>query len=420
MIGIEEGTMEGTLSLEERGYILSKVFQSIPLYFAHWEDATIGKGQLDAAFQALLGEALPCDNRKRFSLLLMAFMAKLNNGHTRFRDARFRELPPAGMALRPVDDRWLVIASDLPQLQVGDVIQRIEGKAIEAWYEELRPYTVGSPQARTAQFGELKGLSPALIRVLLPERYTIEFEDARGVTQTLTVDRTALDQEAAPLRTEGRWLEEGLAYVKVPSFLRPEFEQRAVAYAKEFSQARCIVVDVRGNEGGSTPGALTRTLMDRPYRWWAESTPLNVGLLAYEAQLGYGAGLFASSQLLWHSPASDPDPEGYKGRLIILADRATWSAGEDFVMPFKDKGRAVIVGETTGGSTGQPYQQAFGNGMGFTVGTKRAYLPDGGRFEGLGLAPDIAVHVRREDLYAGRDPVLERAIAVAKGQEAEA
>jgi carboxyl-terminal processing protease len=412
--------MDDTPSLEERGYILSKVFQSIPLYFAHWEDATIGKGQLDAAFQRLLNEALLCNDRKRFSLLLMAFMAKLNNGHTRFRDSYFMAMPPLGMALRPVDDRWLVIASDLPQLQAGDVIQRIEGKAIEAWYEELRPYTVGSPQARTAQFGELKGLSPALIRIFLPERYTVAFEDARGVAQTLTVDRAALGRDAIALRTEGRWLEEGLAYVKVPSFRGAEFEQRAVAYAEEFSQARCIIVDVRGNEGGSTPGALTRALMDRPYRWWAESSPLTVGLLAYEAQRGHGAGLFASSQLLWRSPASEPDPEAYKGRLIILADRATWSAGEDFVMPFKDNGRAVIVGETTGGSTGQPYQQPFDNGMGLTVGTKRVYLPDGGRFEGVGLAPDIAVHVRREDLYAGRDPVLERATAVARGQEVAA
>jgi len=409
--------MEGTLSLEERGYILAKVFQSIPLYFAHWEGAAIGKEQLDAAFQALLGEALPCEDRRRFSLLLMAFMAKLNNGHTRFRDPYLMEAPPVGMALRPVDDRWTVVGSGLPQLQVGDVIERIEDDPIQAWYDELYPYTVGSPQSRTVQFGDLKGFFPALIQIFLPDRYTVAFEDAHGVTQTLAVDRAALEREAAPLRTEGRWIEEGLAYIKVPSFLEPEFEQRALAYVEEYTQAACIVVDVRGNEGGSTPGALTRALMDRPYRWWVESSPLNVGLLAYEAQRGHNAHLFSDPHLRWRAPATDPAPGGYAGRLILLVDRATWSAGEDFVMPFLDNHRATIVGETTGGSTGQPYYHIFDNGMGFAVGTKRVYLPDGGRFEGVGLAPDIAVHVQRQDLYAGRDPVLERAIALAKGEE---
>jgi carboxyl-terminal processing protease len=140
-----------------------------------------------------------------------------------------------------------------------------------------------------------------------------------------------------------------------------------------------------------------------------------VDLLAYEAQHGHNAHLYSDSHLRWRASASDPDPEAYKGQLILLADRAAWSAGEDFVVPFKDNGRAAVVGETTGGSIGQPYQQPFGNGMGLTVGTKRVYLLDSGRFEGVGLAPDIAVDVRREALYAGRDVVLKRAIAVANG-----
>lgn len=414
---MEGRAMSSTLSLEERGWILAKVFQSIPLYFAHWEDAAIGKDELDHAFEVLLGEALGCDDRERFSLLMMAFMAKLNNGHTRFLDPFLMERPPVGMALRPVDERWTVVTSDLPQVQAGDVVLRIEGKAIEDWYDEAYSYTVGSPQSRTVQFGDLKGFFHALIEILLPERYTIEFGDARDTTRMLTVDRTTLEQDAVPLRTEGRWLEEGLAYIRVPSFLSPEFEERATAYVHEFAGAACIIADVRGNEGGSTPGALTRALMDRPCRWWAESSPLNVGLLAYQAQLGHGTHLWAGSQLLWRSPPSDPDADGYKGRLIILVDRATYSAAEDFVMPFVDNGRATVIGETTGGSTGQPYYHTFDNGMGFAVGTKRAYLPDGGRFEGVGLTPDITVRVRREDLYAGRDPVLAMAVAVARGEE---
>jgi carboxyl-terminal processing protease len=403
--------IDTALSPVERNLALAKIFQAIPLYFAHWEDALIGAAQLDAAFETLVGEALACDNRKDFSLRLMAFLARLNNGHTRFRDLAFQECPPLGMALRPVEDRWTVIASHIPALQPGDVIRSIEDKPVEVWYEELYPYTVGSPQSRTTQFGESNLFFPALLRLFLPHRYTLAFEDAQGRSRTLTVERATLPDDAPAARTAGRWLAEGLAYIKIPSFLDPEGEARALAYVKEFASAARLIVDVRNNHGGSTPAALHRALMDRPYRWWAESSPLNVGVLTYQAQMGQ-ASMFAHSHLLWRTEANMPAPEAYRGAVLILMDRGTYSAAEDFAMPFKDNGRAVLLGEPTGGSTGQPYYYAFDNGLQFGIGAKRVYLPDGGKFEGVGLAPDVHIPLRREDLYAGRDTILAHAVTI--------
>ncbi len=60
-------------------------------------------------------------------------------------------------------------------------------------------------------------------------------------------------------------------------------------------------------------------------------------------------------------------------------------------MPFKDNGRAILIGSTTAGSTGQPYNKSFGYGMGVAIGTKREYFPDGSQFEGVGIEPDIRV-----------------------------
>ena len=80
-------------------------------------------------------------------------------------------------------------------------------------------------------------------------------------------------------------------------------------------------------------------------------------------------------------------------------------------MPFKDNGRAIVVGETTGGSTGQPYVVELGDGMQAIVGSKREMFPDGGRFEGVGIRPDVEVSPTVEDLLAERDVVLEGARA---------
>jgi C-terminal processing protease CtpA/Prc len=68
----------------------------------------------------------------------------------------------------------------------------------------------------------------------------------------------------------------------------------------------------------------------------------------------------------------------------------------------------VILGEQTGGSTGQPYYHSFDNGMKFQLSTKREYLPDGSLFEGVGIAPDIEVHTSAADLRNGSDPVMVR------------
>lgn len=46
----------------------------------------------------------------------------------------------------------------------------------------------------------------------------------------------------------------------------------------------------------------------------------------------------------------------------------------------------------------------------------RHTFPDGSRFEGVGIAPDVAVDLTPEDLRSERDPVLQRAVELAQGR----
>ena len=86
-------------------------------------------------------------------------------------------------------------------------------------------------------------------------------------------------------------------------------------------------------------------------------------------------------------------------------------------MPLKISGRAEIFGTATRGSTGQPYMFEFPNGMGFRISAKRAYLPDGSPFEGVGITPTVVVEPSAADVRAGKDVLLERArAALLKGR----
>jgi carboxyl-terminal processing protease len=402
------------ISAAECIFVLAKVFQAVPRYFAHWESASLQQENLDQAFKTLTADTLACDEDRRcFSLQMMAFLALLNNGHTRFYDPFFSQLPSLGFTLRYLDNQWLITNAAIPGMRVGDAVQEIEGKPVEDWNMDLQAYATGSSQSRALQFGDWNSIFPPLLSLLLPERCTITYEDARSSTHTLELNRTGVEAKPAAA-VEARWLEPGLAYLKVPSFLTPEFEARALACLSEFITATCLIVDVRGNGGGNTPRALLRALMNQPYRWWAEIGPQEKDRLANPNRPDQETSGGMIPQPPVNFRQTDPQADAYPGKLIILVDRATWSAAEDFVMPFKDNQRAVIIGETSGGSTGQPYFHSFENGMLFSIGARRVYWPDGAPFEGLGVQPDITISPRREDLYGGRDLVLQEAVHTAK------
>jgi carboxyl-terminal processing protease len=227
-------------------------------------------------------------------------------------------------------------------------------------------------------------------------------------------------------------MEGGIAYLRIPSFERGEDEAAAVEFVGAHKDAKALVIDVRGNGGGNTPGALIRALMDRPYRDFSISTSAYIGLFgAYakvaadvpadqmgERQRGSLDAManFQRPQIMALGGLNPPDKPLYTGPLIVLSDGGCGSSCEDFLMPLKVSGRGRIVGEASLGSTGQPYYFEFGNGMGFRVSSKRESFPDGSPFEGVGIQPDVEVSPTIEDLRKGADPALARALELAKGK----
>ena len=103
-----------------------------------------------------------------------------------------------------------------------------------------------------------------------------------------------------------------------------------------------------------------------------------------------------------------------RGRLYLLTGRATFSAAANFSAEIDRDTRALIVGEPTGGGV-ETYGDTFPlllPSVGWYVHIAARYheRKNGKSDRRLAVAPDVRVDLSSAQYFAGRDPVLERAL----------
>jgi carboxyl-terminal processing protease len=405
-----------TINAEEKLFTASKIYALVQLHFASLRSSDY---DLDSSYKNYLRAILAKDERREFDLATFKFVAERRSGHTLFWDSWLdNDLgQPLGFYAAPIENKWVVFISSMADLRPGDTIVGIDGHPTEEFAGQQVAYI--SASSDTARRRNL-----FLLPYLFPKQFTLTLEDGRKVV----VDRTTT--KLPDTKTGGHWLKQGqVAYIRIPSFFYPVLEDAALSYVNQFRNAKVLIIDVRNNPGGISAARFVQALMDRSYRRWKESTPLRIGSLESSQRpqsdqpnsgmpdylKGYvaGVGALGSAQLILGGETVPPGQPIFHGRLFILVDGGCISACEDFVEPFKDSGRATLVGETTQGSAGLPYTYDLHNGMSLRIAVSHTYFPDGSEFEGFGIKPDVEVGPTIESLKAGRDIALEKALELA-------
>jgi carboxyl-terminal processing protease len=410
-------TSEVNLPVDERVFTGSKVYS---LLQQHFLPGKAGDPPNDGSYIDYLRKILPTNDRLQFDLATIEFVAQAHNGHTFFWDSWLDESngQPLGFYGMPLDGKWVIRTSFLNNLKPGDVISEIDNTTVEAFFLQQRRYISGANKS-----AERRNLF--LLPYLFPEQFTLKLEDGHRVV----VNRTELAKPKE--RTEGRWMKPGkVAYIQIPAFFDPALETMALDAVRQFHKAETLIIDVRNNAGGIPPRRLIRALMDRSYRGWIASSVADPAVIraTNSARKDGEAGSGGPDALRIQRDSSDssnkpntnqldkvvaPDPNAFPGQVIMLVDGGCVSACEDFAEPFKESGRGILVGETTQGSSGRPFVYDFHNGMSLRIAVERYYFPDGSEFEGVGIRPDVEMHMTIEDLKNGRDPVLEKAFELA-------
>jgi carboxyl-terminal processing protease len=102
--------------------------------------------------------------------------------------------------------------------------------------------------------------------------------------------------------------------------------------------------------------------------------------------------------------------EPFAGPLAILVDEVTVSASEIFAGGMQAVGRARIFGRTTAGQALPAMFEPLPNGDLLYHAIADFITAKGTRLEARGVVPDEIVPLRRDDLLAGRDAVVEAAL----------
>jgi len=198
---------------------------------------------------------------------------------------------------------------------------------------------------------------------------------------------------------------DGVGYIHYRSFATPILDSELNYVIDRFKDLPGVIIDIRNNEGGDPANGLK--IMSRIIK---ERTKL----FSYQLKNGPGTNDFSDEKEIFLDP--DTENPSFNGRIVVLTNRTVYSAGSYFSAYTKALPNVPLIGDDTGGGCGVPAGYDLPNGWYFNYSSTIGYTVNGLNFE-AGVPVDIRVEMTPEDIAAGRDPILERAIEYVKTGE---
>ena len=115
---------------------------------------------------------------------------------------------------------------------------------------------------------------------------------------------------------------------------------------------------------------------------------------------------FSAPKAMHLNPASDGIR--WQKPVVVLTNRAVYSAANDFVKSMRQCPNVTIMGDRTGGGSGMPYNSDLPNGWNVRYSAVVYYDKDMQHTE-FGIAPDIYVAMSGKDIAQNKDTYIEKA-----------
>ncbi len=264
--------------------------------------------------------------------------------------------PAEKAGLRPGDEIIAVDGEDMTGIDGRLVLQRVKGKA-------------GTPVVLTIRRQGGEGNDPQI--------FDVEIVRAR-----ITIPSVS-----------GKMLEDNIAYIQILQFASNTRDELRKTLKELLGQKPAgMILDLRNNGGGYLETAVQ-----------VASEFIDDGVVLIEQ---YGDGKRETYKTLGNGLATDIP-------LVVLVNEGSASASEIVAGAIQDYGRGKLVGTTTyGKGSVQRWIPLSGENGAVRITIARWLTPKERQINEVGLKPDVEVALTEEDLQAGRDPQLEKAIEV--------
>jgi carboxyl-terminal processing protease len=273
----------------------------------------------------------------------------------------------------------------------------IEGRPAQAAYDELLAATRSASTARARHFNVIRKLMNG------PEgsKVAFTFERADASRFDATLPRRAIPRRHREIH---RVLPSGYGYLRFSQWT-VGLTVRALAGLEELRATPGLVIDLRGNPGGSV-----YAVNEMLEKFFTERTELGRTTTRSGKPVSMFMGAVDIIKLEREVPG---DPRAYRAPVVILVDGLSASGSELFAGSMQAAGRAKVVGEPSCGCLlGFLGYARIPNGAELAYSEVGFVLTNGKHVEGEGVIPDRLVPHTLEDLRVSRDRALEDAQAM--------
>ncbi|MCG2616455.1 S41 family peptidase [Terrimonas sp. NA20] len=396
---------------------------------------------------------------EQYYKLVMPFIAQLKCGHTKWHrkdrpDDRFPfrqdELVPLKLFFK--DNRAWVLRNYAvaDTLAAGLEITHINGQKIDGIIAQLRGFITMDGNVQSALYQELNqsfngyyasfiGTTPAYTfhykagkqekRSTLPavSLDIIKQKDVAGQNPVRPAFELSMPKASVAVLRIGRFYTNP-GETDYYRFIDSAFQQINAAGAGN------LVIDLRGNEGGVEEygGYLFSWLAAKPFTYYnrilvasnKESSVKKYGWFPPGMDQAYGLIKEKNGEYYWpmqeYLAQKDPKANAFAGKVFILTDGFSFSVTSEFASAVKTAGRAVFIGEETGGAYGGDNSGVFASitlpNTKLTTGIPLMafYMnPQGPNPADRGILADKVVSPAISDVLQKRDVVMERALELA-------
>ena len=398
------------LTPQDRVDNFDALWKAVDTIYADFELKSIDWNEVGRRYRARL-DAVRSDDE--FYQLLSRMIGELRDTHSWLENYREPSLlQVTTVAVDALHDTAFVVAvtagseAERAGVKPGARILSVDGLVPVEKVEVLRPLLHGFSSERAFRREAMRRLlasdapTPATIVVRQPGGDTVILRLPRDSGLALHRPRSKQGFDLTRITNVEFGLHpSGVGYIHISSFApREELDREFDAALDALRNTPGLILDIRDNAGGFSHSAIVGRFLEA-------RTQTAVAFIKSGAR--HGA---LRTQPGYNGPTG---PWRYTGRVALLVNGGTGSAADLFTTELRRATRVTVVGSTTHGNLSGTAAYVL-LPCNLVVRISNGYVADanGRPVEVNGNAPDVVVEPTIDDLLAGRDPVLDRAVAL--------